>query len=108
MWWIARTVTGSKMHIMPDQYESNQDLKQFTVSTVTTLSGKSFRRSTTLELKKLSDSSSLKYVIFSFRASGSDVGVPNNGFVCLVDVMEIFEHFNHIPSGLFVVHVWDL
>ena len=32
MWWIAATITGSKMYVMLDQYASSQDLKQFTVN----------------------------------------------------------------------------
>ena len=41
MWWIAATVIGCKMHVMLDQYVSSRDLKMFTLSAVTTHSGKS-------------------------------------------------------------------
>ena len=56
IWWIAlftAIVTGSKIYIMLDQYASSWNLKQFTVSTITTLSRKSFHMSTTLKLKEL-------------------------------------------------------
>ena len=29
MWWIAATVTDSKMYVKLDQYASSRDLKQF-------------------------------------------------------------------------------
>ena len=52
MWWIAVTVTGSMMYVMLAQYVSNRDFKLFTASAVTTHTGKSFTRSTTLKPKK--------------------------------------------------------
>ena len=57
MWWIAATVTGCKMYAMLDQYVSSRDLKQFTVTAVTTISGISFHKLTTLKLKRSTASS---------------------------------------------------
>ena len=64
---MAATVTGSKMYVMLGQYASSQDLKWFIASAVTTHSGKSFQRSTTLKPKKLCRRSSVQYYFFSFR-----------------------------------------
>ena len=67
MRWIAATVTGSNMHIIPDQYASSRDLKQLTISAVTTHSGELFHRSTTLKLKKACLSSSLEHRLFNLK-----------------------------------------
>ena len=77
------------MYIMLGRYASSQDLKEATICVVTTLSGESFHRTTTLKLmKRLCQDFQAEVWLLQFQGSGSGGGVSDRGVVSVVDTIE--------------------